>query len=93
MKGRAIESDRSFYHDAARHAAVLGLIGIVVMLAMMVWQLPSAAASKHLSIASFLAGTPQSVLELACLVLAALGFVLAVTAVCPRRRNYFFLQR
>jgi putative copper export protein len=77
LKGRRIESDRPFYVDAASRAAVLGLLGDLVSLVVMLWQLPGLAARKHLSAGAFLIGDSQTALQFGFLVLAAIGFLIA----------------
>jgi len=77
LKGRRIESDRPFYVDAASRAAVLGLVGDLVSLVVMLWQLPGLAARKHLSAGAFLIGDSQTALQFGFLVLAAIGFLIA----------------
>lgn len=81
LRNREIESDRPFYDDAAKRAAVMGLIGIAISLVTMLWQLPGAAARKHLAVGAYLAATSQSAMQLAFLVLAVIGFVLAAKSI------------
>jgi putative copper export protein len=81
LKGREIESDRPFYDDAARRAAMMGLLGIAISLVTMLWQLPAQADRKHLTSVDFLTSTPQSALQLVFLVCAVAGFALAAARV------------
>ncbi|MEO6878721.1 MAG: CopD family protein [Gemmatimonadaceae bacterium] len=77
LKGSEIETDRPFYDDAARRAAMMGLFGIAISVVTMLWELPGQAARKHLGSVDFLASTPQSALQLMFLVCAVVGFALA----------------
>lgn len=77
LRNQEIESDRPFYDDAARRAALLGLLGVAISLVTMLWGLPAQAARKHLTSGAFLASTPQSAMQLGFLLLAVLGFALA----------------
>ncbi|HEY4217244.1 MAG TPA: CopD family protein [Gemmatimonadaceae bacterium] len=81
LRNREIEADRLFYDDAAKRAAWLGLVGISISLAMMLWQLPGAAARKHVGATAYLGATPQSMLELVFFIVAAIGFLLAANSV------------
>jgi putative copper export protein len=83
LRNREIESDRPFYDDAAKRAAWMGLIGVLISLAMMLWQLPGLAARKHLGAGAYLTATPQSELQLAFLLLAVIGFILAAMHAGP----------
>ncbi len=77
LKGRAIETDRPFYDDAARRAAMMGFLGIFISLVTMFWSLPGQAARKHLGSVDFLTSTPQAALQLIFLVCAVVGFAIA----------------
>lgn len=77
MRGRAIESDRPFYDDAARRAAILGLAGVIVRLALVAYELPGQAAHAHATTAAFATGDPSMAMQLAFLVLALVGYALA----------------
>jgi putative copper export protein len=77
LRNREIESDRPFYDDAARRAAMMGLFGITISLVTMLWQLPALAARKQMTSAVFVTSTTQTALQLAFLLLAVVGFALA----------------
>jgi putative copper export protein len=81
LRGNQIESDRKFYDDAARRAAMLGLIGIVLSLILVSIELPDVAARKHLAIASFVRGDTPTMLQLAFLVVALAGYALAMSRI------------
>jgi copper transport protein len=78
LRGSRIESDRKFYDDAARRAAILGLIGVVLSLILVSIELPGLAGRKHLTVASFVAGDASTRLEIAFLIVALAGYALAV---------------
>jgi putative copper resistance protein D len=77
LKGREIETDRPFYDDAASRAAGMGLVGVLISLAMLLWQLPGAAAKKHLGVTAFVTSDVQAAAQLGFLVVALVGFALA----------------
>ena len=74
LRGRRIETDRPFYDDAERRAAVIGIIGIVLGLVLAWTELPGLAARRHVSAASFLFSDSQTTMEFGFLVLALIGF-------------------
>lgn len=74
LRGRRIESDRPFYDDAERRAAVIGIIGIALGLVLAWTELPGLAARRHVSVASFLFSDSQTTMEFGFLVLALIGF-------------------
>lgn len=77
LRGRRIESDRPFYDDAARRAALLGLAGVVVMSINAALALPALAARRHVGVAGLLASDTATLLQLAFLALALIGYGLA----------------
>jgi putative copper export protein len=77
LKGRRIETDRPFYDDAGSRAAAMGLLGVAISLVMLLWQLPGAAAKKHVATMAFVTSDVQTAAQLGFLVLAAIGFILA----------------
>lgn len=77
LHGRRIESDRAFYDDAARRAALLGLVGVIVTLIMAFAGLPELAAKRHLSTVAFATSDASTAIELVCLLLAVAGFAMA----------------
>jgi putative copper export protein len=80
LRGREIESD-PFYVDAERRAAVIGLIGIVITLALAAYQLPGLAARRHSTAVAFLTSDPSTMLEFGLFGLALIGFLLAALRV------------
>lgn len=77
LRGREIESDRPFYEDAERRAAVIGLLGAVITLLLAAYELPGLAARRHLAAGAFLASDPATMMEFGFFALALIGFVLA----------------
>lgn len=65
------------YDDAARRAAIVGLIGIVVALCLLFYQLPGLGARRHLTASQVLATNHGVQLQLGFMVLALIGFALA----------------
>jgi putative copper export protein len=66
------------YDDAARRAAIVGLIGIVVALCLLFYQLPGLGARRHLTASQVLATNHGVQLQLGFMVLALIGFALAM---------------
>ena len=77
LRGRRIETDRPFYDDAERRAAVIGIIGIVLSLVIFAWELPGLAARQHTSAGMVITHNPDTAMELGFLVLALIGFAVA----------------
>jgi putative copper export protein len=77
LRGRRIETDRPFYHDAPRPAAVIGLIGVVVMGINVAMALPGLAARKHMDVGGFVASDHATMMQIGFLALALLGYLLA----------------
>jgi putative copper export protein len=77
LRNREIESDRAFYVDAARRAAIMGLVGVVIRLVMAWMSLPGAAARQHKTPLEMLTGDPSTTMQFAFLALALIGFLLA----------------
>ena len=69
---------RRVYSDTARRAAMIGLIGVVVAIALMLYQLPGLAARRHVSVGQLLSSTAAVQLQGGFLVLAFVGFALAL---------------
>jgi putative copper export protein len=76
LRGRRIETDRSFYDDAERRGAIVGIIGVVLSLLLAWWALPALAARRHVSPGALLTSDSQSAMEFGFLVLALIGFAL-----------------
>jgi putative copper export protein len=66
------------YSDSARRAAMIGLIGVVVAIALMLYQLPGLAARRHITVGELLTHTAAVELQAGFLVLALIGFALAL---------------
>lgn len=77
LHGRRIETDRAFYEDAARRAAMLGLLGVVIALIAAFTQLPQLAARQHTTVAGLLTNKPDPMLEVGLLIVAVIGYLLA----------------
>ena len=71
-------SRRRVYADTARRAATVGLIGIVVAIALMLYQLPSLAARRHTTVGNLLTHNAAVTIQALFLVLALIGFALAL---------------
>lgn len=69
------------YVDAAKRAAILGLIGAVLTAALFVHALPEQAARAHMTAVQLLTGRAQTLLQAVMLVFALIGFVLAAGAI------------
>jgi putative copper export protein len=81
LRGPAETSDQEFYDDAARHAAGLGLFGLILTAVLVVVALPGLAARKHLSAVAFATSDTPTMLQIGFLALALVGYVLAVSRV------------
>ena len=80
-RGERVSADatrRRVYSDTARRAAIMGLIGVVVAIALMLYQLPGLAARRHVSVGQLLSSTAAVQLQAGFLVLAVIGFALAL---------------
>ena len=64
--------------DTARRAAVIGLIGTIVGAALLLYQLPGLAARRHTTVAQLMTHNAVTELQIGFLVLALIGFVLAL---------------
>jgi putative copper export protein len=81
LRGRLITTDRPFYEDAARRAAQIGLVGVIVSLGMLLIELPHNAASRHLGVWSFVMSDPLTFMQLAFRLLALVGYVIAAARI------------
>ncbi|HEY4129058.1 MAG TPA: CopD family protein [Gemmatimonadaceae bacterium] len=81
LRGQRAETDRNFYDDAAKRAAWLGFVGVLVALITAVIALPGAASRKHLSPMGFALSDPATAMQLGFLLLAVIGYVLAALRV------------
>lgn len=64
--------------DASRRAATIGLIGIIVGLCLLFYQLPGLAARRHATVSQLLATNHAVELQVGFMVLALIGFALAI---------------
>jgi len=81
LRGWRIEADRPFYDDAARRAAGLGIIGVLLSLIMVWVELPGLAARKHLSPLAFATSDHVTMMEIGFLLLALIGYALAAGSI------------
>lgn len=79
LRGQRIETDRPFYDEAARRAALLGLVGVALSLVMAGMGLPALANRAHLSVGAFATSDPSTMMQLGFLVLALIGYLLAAS--------------
>jgi putative copper export protein len=77
LRGRHIETDRAFYDDAARRAAVMGIMGVAIGLITAALQLPGIAAKQHTTIGAVLTSDFATMLQVGLLVIALVGYLLA----------------
>lgn len=70
-------SERKVYVRAARRAAIMGVIGVVLALVLLATQLPQLAARQHATVLQLVLGTAQVTLQLVLLVVALVAFALA----------------
>lgn len=78
LKGREIETDRPFYDDAARRAAIIGLIGTIISLALAAWELPDLAARRHTTVDALVMSDPATIMQVGFLIIALFGFALGI---------------
>ncbi len=81
LRGRRIETDRQFYEDAAGRAAILGVIGVVIGLALSAWQVPDLAARRQTTAVALVTSDPATMMQVGFLVLAFIGYLLAAARV------------
>lgn len=81
LRGRQIGSDRSFYDDAARRAAGLGLLGVGLSLVIAAFALPALAARRHLAVSALLTSDAATAMQVGFLLLAATGYLLGLMRV------------
>lgn len=70
-------SDASFYADAARRAAAIGVLGVLIQLILLVIALPHLAARKHLAVGAFVTSDVLAGTQVVLIGLALAGFLLA----------------
>ena len=66
------------YTDSARRAAGIGLIGTIIGATLLLYQLPGLGARKHLTASQFVATNAGVQLQIGFLILALIGFALAL---------------
>lgn len=69
---------RRVYADSARRAATIGLIGTMVGVALLMYQLPGLGARRHLTASQLVATNIGVQLQIGFLILALVGFALAM---------------
>ena len=72
-----VASDATFFSLAARRAAAIGLLGMMIRLVLMVHDLPGMAARKHLAVGAFVTSDFMTASQGVLLILALIGFLLA----------------
>jgi putative copper export protein len=75
LRGRSTDTDRAFYDDAARRAAAIGLVGVVIGLVMAWSELPDLAARRHVSAGALLTSDPATMMQFGFLTLALIGVI------------------
>jgi len=83
LGGSWAEGDHEFYVAAARRAAIIGLIGVMVGGALMLIGLPALAARRHLAVSALVTTDMSTLLQVIFAVLALVGFALAVFRAGP----------
>jgi putative copper export protein len=71
------ESDQAIYALAARRAAAIGLLGMLIRVGLLITDLPEMAARKHLDVGAFVTSDFMTATQIALVLLALNGFVLA----------------
>ena len=74
--GRETEH-RRIYADSARRAALIGLIGTIVGIGLLFYQLPGLAARRHTTVGQVVTHNAGVELQVGFLILALIGFALA----------------
>lgn len=74
LRGRVASGDHAFYEEAARRAAIIGLIGSLITLGLAMYALPSLAARRHTTAGALLTSDKQTLIEFVCLGIALVGF-------------------
>ena len=65
------------YADSARRAAVIGLTGAVIALALFLYGLPGQASRRHLTAFQFATTTAAAAMQIGFLIVALIGFAIA----------------
>jgi len=77
LRGPWAASDHAFYDDAAKRAASIGLLGILLSALLVAVQLPALAARRHATVTALAGTDPSTMLQLGFLAVALVGFALA----------------
>ena len=72
-----VAADRPIYLLAARRAAAIGLLGMLINLVLLIIDLPGLAARKHLDVGAFVTSDLMTAAQIVLVLLALNGFVLA----------------
>ena len=83
LRGQRPQSDRAFYDDASRRAAIIGLVGVLISILLLTVQLPSLATRRHTTVSSLVATDTSTTLQVVFLALALIGFGLAIARTGP----------
>lgn len=83
LGGPWAESDHEFYDDAARRAAIIGFVGVLVSGFLTALQLPSLAARRHVTVSALVTADTSTTLQVIFLILALVGFALAMVRTGP----------
>jgi len=83
LRRRQAEADRPFYEIASRRAGMIGFVGIIMSILLMLAQLPSLAARRHVPVGTLVTTDTSTMLQAAFLVLALIGFGLAIGRLGP----------
>jgi putative copper export protein len=83
LGGSWAESDHGFYDDAARRAAIIGFVGVLVIGFLTLLQLPSLAARRHVTVSALVMTDTSTTLQVIFLIIALVGFALAMVRTGP----------
>jgi putative copper export protein len=83
LRGQSAESDRAFYDDAARRAAIIGLIGVLLSGFVTLMALPGLAARRHIAVSALVMNDTSTTLQVIFLILSLIGFALAIAHAGP----------
>lgn len=76
-RGGSTATDADFYAMAARRAAAIAVVGMVIRLVLVIMDLPGMAARKHLEVGAFVTSDFMTATQLTLIALALIGFLLA----------------
>jgi putative copper resistance protein D len=83
LGGSWAESDHDFYDDAARRAAIIGFVGVLVSGVLTLLQLPLLAARRHVTVSALVRTDTSTTLQVIFLVISLVGFALAMVRAGP----------